>query len=92
MLKAYVGIASGSGLVSFALEDDGSRRLIAVYTRYCPRLRTVSFWAAVPDEVAKDVRAHMFAGERYLALQTLAAGAVDIAPLPPSRNCAIRLC
>ena len=81
MLKAYVGTTNGFSLTSFLPEDEVSRRLIAVYSRHCSRRQTVCFWAAVPDEVAKDIRTNMLAGKAQLAQQTLATGAADIAPL-----------
>ena len=88
MLKAYLGIVNRFGLTSFLPENEISHQLVAVYSRSDIARHTVCLWAALSDEAANDVRKCMLAGEPYLAFETLATQARDIAPLSDCRQLA----
>ena len=61
MVKAYIGIADSLGLQAFIHDDDRLLALIAPRAGLTPSQQRACFWAAVRDDVAKEVQQELLA-------------------------------
>jgi hypothetical protein len=83
MATAYVGTADCYGLEWFLPEEKDAIAAVSMRAFDGPLLRRAPFWATVSDELARQVRCQLRAGERLRALVTLEAHALEIAPMYP---------
>ena len=86
MVKAYIGIVNSNGLESFLSDDENAAFVITSGTKFKGVRRRVYYWAAVHDDVARQILDYIRAGDRHQALLTLDTLATDIAPLERVRG------
>ena len=90
MVKGYIGIANSNGLESFLSDGESAALVITSGTEYEGVRRRAYYWAAVHDDVARQIFDYLRAGDRRQALLTLDALATEITPLERVRGSADR--
>ena len=81
MLKSYVSLASARGLEAFAPEHDLAIQALSARAR---KMRSVCYWAVLPDQAAREIDDRLAAGESRAALALLEATAREFGPILPS--------
>jgi hypothetical protein len=81
MLKSYVGLASARGLEAFAPEHHLAVQALAARAR---KVRSVCYWAVLPDDDALAIDDRLAAGDARAALALLEATAREVGPILPS--------